>query len=152
MKILKRVYGAEDDARKAGTTFYAVPKSNLEQAFDKDDVNVWLKAEIEADGFDAIDFDNNLFGSKVIGDTLYICVTDGRDIIIDGKAVDPEEALDEYTPEQLSDFTSIATDKLIRRYITEYEVYTPDFDDMAVDLLRAGTSFERLADDYEEFR
>ena len=152
MRITKKIYGADNEARKTGTTFYVITKDAMKKAFDADDVNVWLKAALDGDGFDAIDFDHNLFGSKVIDDTLYLCITDGRDIIIDGKSVDPEKALDKYTPEQLPDFTSKATDKLIRRYITEYEICTLNFDEIAVDLLRAGTSFERLADDYEEFR
>lgn len=153
MKITKKVYGADrSEARKAGTTYYTITKDALRKAFGDDSENVWLKAAIEADGFDAIDLDKNLFGSKVIGDTLYLCITDGRDIMVDGIAVDPEEALDEYTPEQLSDFVAHATDKLIRRYITPYEIYEPDFDELAVDLLKGGVSFSRLVDDYEEFK
>lgn len=153
MKITKKVYGANrSEARKAGTTYYTITKDALRKAFDGDRENVWLKAAIESDGFDAIDFDKNLFGSKVIGDTLYLCITDGRDIMVDGIAVDPEEALDDYAPEQLSDFVAHATDKLIHRYITPYEIYTPDFDELAGDLLKGGVSFSRLVDDYEEFK
>lgn len=153
MKITKKVYGADrNEARKAGTTYYTITKDALRKAFDGDSENVWLKAAIESDGFGAIDLDKNLFGSKVIGDTLYLCITDGRDIMVDGIAVDPEEALDEYTPEQLSDFVAHATDKLIRRYITPYEIYEPDFDELAVNLLKDGVSFGRLVDDYEEFK
>lgn len=155
MKISKRIVAAEEP-KKTGTTFYAITKESLSRAFDDDDVNVWLKAVVDEEGFDALDLENNLFGSKVIGDTFYLCITDGRDILIDGKATDPEEALDKYSPEQLSDFIAHATEKLIRRYITEYEIYDIEWEDSSVDnlaikLLDEGYSFYRLAKDYSEF-
>lgn len=151
MKITKKIYAAESDKRGSGTAFYSVTEDELKDYYSDEDTNVWMQALIKDKGFDAIDFDNNLFGSKIIDDVLYICVTDGRHITVDGKSIDPEEALDKYSVSELDGFISHGTDKLIHRYITEYEVYTPDFDKYAIELLRDHVPFDRLVSDYEEF-
>lgn len=152
MKILKSsIFADTKTATNSGTTFYYATIGDIIKAFESDDSNIWIQKAFTELEWDAIDLDNHLFGSQIVGDNLYICVTDGYDIEIDGNLVNPEEALELYTPDTLDDYIKPATDKIIHKYITEYELNTPDFDKWAVDLLEDNVEFSRLVRDYQDF-
>lgn len=138
-------------ATQSGTTYY---KTTVEQIIDTlkaDEANPWLIAAFQNDGYDAIDYKHNLYGSAVLDDGLYICVTDGHDIEINGEQVDPEAALEDYPVEELSAFIKPATDDIIRRWITPDEIKVPWLDGWAADLLDSGYSFIELAEAAKEF-
>lgn len=151
MKIYKSIHAAVNPAQNPGTTFYSATVDDIIDAYGDVTLNAWIRQAFVDRGLDAIDYDHNLYGSAIIDDVLYICVTDGYDIEVNGEEVDPEEALSEYTPEDLSDYIKPATAEIIRRYITEYELKTPDFESLAIDLLRDGHTFSKLVTDYMEF-
>lgn len=145
-----KIYSAKNPAQSVGTTYYMVDLDEAIDILDNDKSNCWVFISLRENGWDCLDMDNNLFGSAIIDDTLYICITDGSDVYVDGKAVDPEEALEEYDVEDLADYILPATDKIVERYISPYELKTPDFNELAP-LLIESRDFERMVKDMEEF-
>ncbi len=139
-------------AMQLGTTYYRVTLNDIESVMqDSTDANIWILKSFQELGWDAIDFEHNLFGSQVIDDVLYICNTDGRDIDVGGEKVDPEIALDDYNLSELSDYIEDADDETILKYITSYEIKTPKFNNWAAELLKAGYKFTDLVTDAQEF-
>lgn len=124
----------------AGTTYYRITLKELTDAFSEQ--NLWLQKCIEERGFNAIDFDHSLYGSRFdIGekDVMYLCVTDGYDIEVNGEMVDPEDALDYHNPApggDLYQYVKPSTPEIILKNISEYEFKDPDFTQWAVSLLR----------------
>lgn len=152
MKIYRKSISASvSPAKNSGTTFYSASADDIIEAYGDVTLNVWVRKAFIERGLEAIDYDRNLFGSKVIDDVLYICVTDGQDIEVDGELVNPEEALEIYTPYELSEYIRPASKDIISRYITEYEIIIPDFDNWAIDLLNDVYDFSKLVKDYQEF-
>lgn len=133
-----------------GTTYYKTNLGDILNAFMSDEHNVWIYAILDKYGYDALDIENNLFGSAIIGDDLYICKTDGEYILVDGEYIDPENAIDYAGVDAISDYIEDATDDIIFRYISEYELATDilDIEELAMDLIESGESFERIANDY----
>ena len=125
MKILKNNVFASTET---GTTFYSVTLNQVIDAFSESDTNIWIqKAFIEL-GWDAIDFEHNMYGSYIINNVLYICVTDGYDIDVSGESVNPEDALKYYKLDALSGYIKKADSEIIKTYITEYEMNVKDWD------------------------
>lgn len=152
MKLKRTSARAITAATSAGTTYYRATLQDVEDAIQNDTAaNIWILKSFQELGWDAIDFKQGLFGSQIIDDDLYICETDGRDINVDGDMIDPESALLDYDIRQLSAYVEDATDDIILRYITTYEIKTPDFDKWAPDLLDDGNTFLQLADAAREF-
>lgn len=152
MKIYRNnVNAAVNSTKTYSTTYYLVTFNQIESFFNTESANVWIAKAFDELRWDAIDFDNNLFGSQVVGDDLYICVTDGKSIEVNGELIDPEEALEVYTPDELSEYIESTTDVIIQKYITEYEITAPDFDNWAAELLANNISFSRMVSDFHEF-
>ena len=147
VKSSKNIFAAED----IGTTYYTTDINQILDFLKDEDANIWLIGSFELEGLDALNLENNLFGSKIIGDILYICVTDGSDININGNMVDPESALDDYDVEELSAYIRPADDEILRRWITPSEIYEPDMNEMAPRLMDEGYSFVDLMEDAKEF-
>ena len=149
---MKRYIRAESsEIPTKGTTFYSLTMDQILDFFEDKKQNAWIYMSFKESGWKAIDFEHNLFGSKVVDDILYLCVTDSADIEVNGKSVDPEDALEDYAPEDLAEFIKEGTDAVIKRYITEYEVFTPKYNEWASDLLKE-YDFTKLVDDYQEFQ
>lgn len=148
MIITKNGAGSQ---KNSGTTFYKVSLPDLIDMLRKLDANIIMIGALEMDGWSCIDFEKNLFGSAVIDDDLYLCKTNGKDIIVNGEEVDPEYALEEYTLEELSDYIADATPEDIRLEITPYEVTNFDIEDVALDQLQAGVSFRTLVHAAEDY-
>lgn len=152
MKISKSTITATiKPAKTKGTTFYKATVDDIIKAYSDKNTNVWIKALFKDIGFDAINFEKGLYGSKVIDDALYICETDGHMVDVDNYKYDPEEMLEDISLADIEDMIQDATPDIIRRHITEYEVYMPDFDKLAIDLLKDGESFSELVRYYQEF-
>lgn len=137
-------------AESIGTTFYSADLKTVQEVLKSNHLNLFAQYSIDEYGWDAIDFKHNLFGSEVIDDILYICVTDGQDINIEGKSVDPESALTEYDVSSCEDYIQEATDDIILKHITVYEVIVDDIDTAALELLKQGESFEDLMEAAQE--
>ena len=141
---------AADDAEKvdSGTTFYKMTRKQFEDAFEKE--NLWIQEIIKR----SKDFDClvDMFGSEEIDGDYYICVTDGREIEVNGEMVDPETALQEYSLSDLSGYIKDATKKVILDSIGVPENFKdPDVKKWVVDMLYDGIDFYRLAEDYMEY-
>lgn len=140
------------NSRRSGTTFYKITEDQLLKFYDKID-NQILRFIVSNNGFDAFNVDL-MYGSKLINRVLYLCVTDGRDIEVKGKMVDPESALDDYGISGVSDYVEDGTDDIIQRYITFYELnLTKDFDlnKVAYDIISGNyADFTQVVKDAEE--
>lgn len=137
-------------ASSYGTKFYKVTIEDVIDALKQSNGNIWVIHMLESEGWDAIDFENNLFGSRVIDDELFICETDGQDIQVNGRSVDPEKALDIYSISELSAYIQPADVNKITSSITGYEIKLSDVDNVAVELIQSGHSFTDVVKDAEE--
>lgn len=136
-------------ATNARTTYY---QTDIKQVLDvlKGILNLFCWKSLDTYGFRCIDFKQNLFGSYVDEDELFICVTDGHDIEVAGELVDPEAAMEEHDISELSTYIRPATPAIIKTYITSYEVSIPNIDQSAKDLLEDGYSFQELVEAYQD--
>ena len=128
-----------------GTTYY---KATLDQVIDVylgKYENVILSFLLGTLEWDVLNFRSALYGSDVIDDVLYICVTDGMPIDVNGEEVDPEEALQDYDISELSEYIKPADSEIISKYVTEYEFNPIDIDSVAVEMLEDGYSFQEIA-------
>lgn len=115
-------------ATKSGTKYYKVSKKDLFNALADNDANIWICDAIDSNGLDAIDLENNLFGSRIIDDCLYVCETDGRDILVAGEYVDPERALFDCDLNDLAPYIEEPEPDRWTKMITEHEVIIEDID------------------------
>lgn len=142
-------------ASNVGTTYYRATLDNVIQTLTRNDANLFLLYLIEEYGFDALDFKKHMFGSAVVEenneDVLYICVTDGYEIEVDGEMIDPEEALENYAPIYLENHIQDADDDIIMRNITPYELVDFDEDAVARGVLKTyDVSFKKVASDLQD--
>lgn len=142
-------------ASNVGTTYYRATLGTVVQTLARNDANLFLLYLIEEYGFDALDFKKHMFGSAVVEenneDVIYICVTDGYEIEVDGEMVDPEEALENYAPIYLENHIQDANDDVIMRNITPYELADFDESSVARGILRTyDVSFKKVVSDFEE--
>lgn len=138
-------------ATHPGTTFYTISLEDVRVAMQSGEANIWIDKAFAELGWDAIDFEHSLFGSQIIDNVLYLCITDGQDIEVQGRGVDPESALEAYQVEHLSAYIQQGTPEVITKYITQYEIKTPNFNKWAADLLAEGHSFTDIVKDAQEF-
>ena len=150
MKIRKNIMAARYSAQ-SGTSFYEISLDDAISVFRSNNNNAWIYKSLLEYGWDCIDFQHNLFGSKVIDNTLYLCVTDGQEILVQDDFVDPETALNLYDLSELEDYIESADSDIITYYITEYEIDEPQFDKWAESLLKSGYTFTKLVSDYDSF-
>lgn len=132
-----------------GTIFYEVTPELLEEYTDEDAVNLYVREALRSREFDAINM-KKLFGSQIVNGNLYICVTDYNDIEVDGALVDPEDALEEYSIDQLQQYIEPATLKVLHDYVTEYEIDFGDLAQATIDLLEGGYSLRSVFSDYQD--
>lgn len=153
MKLLKRSLHSNVPIKSAytiGTVYYETTLNQVIDALENNDANMWLILALKESGWDSIDFKNNMFGSKVINDKLYICQTNGQDINVSGKDVDPETALDDYELSELSAYIEPASDDIIIKNITGYEIKITNVNETAIELLQHGNSLLDVVKDAEE--
>ena len=127
------------------TVFYKVTLASAINALI--DQNIWLYCSFIYDEFNCLDIDN-MYGSKVIDSTLYLCVTDGEDILVKGASTNPEDALEKYSIEDLSSYIEDATPEIIRNYIDEYAIKKPQYDKWVPIILSNGYKFTDIVNDY----
>lgn len=150
-KLLRRIQSDTviKDAINDGTRFYAVSEDQLKDAFRTESNNI-IRYIINRDGVNAFDLDRALFGSAVFDDVLYICDTDGKQILVNGKEIDPEDALDTYGVEELEDYIEDADDKIIKRKLTFYELKHMNLDNLAKEMIENNFGFTELVRNAEE--
>lgn len=138
-RYFSKVYGAQ----VIGTTFYKTNIQDIIKTLESTGFNVFCLAALEHFGYKALDT-KSMYGSYIDDKDLYICVTDGELINVNGEEVEPEYAMEEYYPEDLAEYIQDATDDVIKKHITEYEILLIDIDELAVDLLNDGHTFQEL--------
>lgn len=135
-----KIYNHKDDGENlpdgSGTTFYTITEDQLLKHYDKAE-NLIVRNVVSDEGFKAFDLDS-MYGSKIIDDTLYLCVTDGMEITVNGNEVDPEFALEDYSISDLSKYIKEGDDTIINRYVSEYELKDIDLNKVAIDILDGG--------------
>lgn len=141
---MKRVAAANtEDQRIQGTTFYQASEEDIERYYHNSD-NCIIEYLIHSQGLEAFDLDS-MYGSAIIDDMLYVCVTDGDYIAVgDDLEVNPEEALETYDLEDLQSYIRPITNAIIRRYVSQYEMEFPDIDDLALEMLEKDYSFTQI--------
>lgn len=142
---------ANSEFNTGDTVFYKVTLDKLHDSFSESspDHNLWLEYAIRIYGFDAIKVDD-IWGSKVVDDVLYLCSTNGQPIYVDGVPVDPEKALESFDVSELSDYIEDADTDIVREIITDYEFDLKDVDELALEMLKMGESFIVIGQDANE--
>lgn len=151
VKIRKAVRAASD-ANDFKTTFYKITYKKLIEAYEE--YNLFIYELLLDKGMDAIDIDL-LYGSAIIDDVLYLCDTDGKDIPVGSKLVDPEKALEECSLEDLASYIKpLTSNEDILKKVTEYEfdqkLLDSNVDDYAIELLKHKHPFAELIEHFQE--
>lgn len=138
-----------------GTTWYRVTGEQFRDFIEDREDNLFVKYTALYNGFESLNL-TQMFGSAVVDDELFICETDGQPIVVGGDAdVDPETALENYTPEELEAYIEDAKEQTLTKYIT-YREFKPDLleDDQnnaAIEALQSGDySLKDVIDDYNQ--
>lgn len=133
-----------------GTTYYKITENQLLKYFDKSK-NQIVRFLVSNNGFDAFNLDL-LYGSRIVDDVLYLCVTDGREIEINGNEADPESAIDDYGISGIQKYIKNVTDDIMGRYLTDYELTTDyDLNELAFDIISGKyADFTQVVKDAEE--
>ena len=148
--MIRIIYGSVQPAVTKGTAFYEITLDDMIKHFSKKSENCIVWKSLETFGLDALDMEDSLFGSHIEGDTLYLCVTDGKMIKVKGREISPEYAFDEFGVEALSDYIVPGSDKIIHRYITPHEIILPDYEVMSEELLEDGYDSKKIFKDFLE--
>lgn len=143
MRLNKTITAAES----IGTIIYRITGKQLTDYY-ADDPNVVMRTIVDELGFDAFDTDN-MWGSYYDAgeDTFYYCRTDGQPITVNGEEIEPEYALEEYSPEELSEYIQDATDTEIKNYFSTYELANIDLNDIAYTIITDGYPFTSMIED-----
>lgn len=138
-------------ATNIGTTYYEIDLDFAITELRKHG-NLFTYMQIKQLGFECIDLSKNLFGSEIIDDKLYICVTDGKDIIVDNYPINPIDASKFYNIDELYDYVETGSSKVVIQYITPYEVPVDNFEESTIELLSEGFSLDQIVKDYEKYK
>lgn len=159
MKITKKYVKADATSTaiakkidELGTIFYKLTLDMVLDYFSGSKENCWIWKSFDELGWDCLDLSKNLIGSRVIGDDFYLCITDGENIMVGDSEVVSESALEEYDIEDLQEYILPGDKGIIRRYITEDEIYTPYFDKWAGEMIeKDGYDFTEMVKFANEF-
>lgn len=149
-KSLRPISAAEHP--EYGTKYYGITLDDALTAH-RSTGNIWVYGALLKDGFNALNI-ADMWGSKVFGNTLYVCDTDGEDIKVGDHYINPETALEEESLSNLQEYIiENPTDKKICDLISEYELDYKylDIDEIARTLLDdPSISFIELYNDYSD--
>lgn len=147
---IKRTNISGADNKKVPVFRMITPDAFID-AFTDSSNNVWLAAYVEDKVFDVLDLERNLFGTKIIDGILYYCEKYMDEIEVNGKTIDAEDALDEYSVEELSPYIDVETpmsaDDILSTF-TYYEMYPIDWDEYAEDLIAKNPFYKVVSDAY----
>lgn len=154
MKITKSKKSEHDhvmitSATNSGTTYYKADLNDVKKIVDGNS-NLFVIYSIFEHGFDDIQIDQ-MPGSYIDGDTIYVCFTNGQDININGEDVDPENAIEEFGLEALSAFVQDAPEDIIISELSPYVFDLDNIEDCASWLLDKGYSLPAIVEAYMEY-
>lgn len=143
-----------------GTTFYPISAERLLKALDrsKKKLNKFFVDILRYTDLSALNLDS-FYGSQIdeVNNIFYLCVTDGKPIEVNGEEVDPAEALDKYSIEDLSQYTKQPDDDIILKNISVYDLNQDVFDSDIIDTiveenLQKGVHFKDIVVDYDDLK
>lgn len=134
------------------TVYYEASLDDILDTLEKYDSNIFIINELQQNGLDAINIKNHLYGSRIIRDKLYICVSDGYDIVVNNSDTNPFTALFDYSLIELADYIQDANQDIIHRYITPYEVPISNLEESASYLLDLGYDLKSVTRAYNEIK
>lgn len=141
------------DLESIGTTYYRISSDQILKAYSAKTEDPFIYYAIAEDGLAAINLDT-LVGSQIVDDELYICQSDGQNIIVDNTEVDPFVALEEYGVEACENYIEDVDSKFILDTITIYEIdrksIIAHLNDAAADALDREYDFTTLVRYYNE--
>lgn len=140
----------EIESEKHGTVFYETSIDDIIDTLENYDSNLFLMNELQQNGLDAINLHNTLYGSAIIDGMLYICVSDGYNILVNDEEVNPLTALNTYDLNDLSAYIQDTNQDIIHRYITLYEVPVENIESATEYLLKIGYSLKAITSAYNE--
>ena len=160
MKLQRIVGDTEGRVEPGETIIYKVELDDLIKILKENKENIISIWELEAAGLEAINLEKGLWGSGIMKDTLYLMKTDGKDILIDGQLLNPEEVFDlieagDYDISVLDPYIQDTDEKYVRIAISPDVMNPPDFEEAAADLLQSGNTLLDIveaAEEYDEFR
>lgn len=128
---MPRVIWASSYSR-IGTCYYHCSLDELMRAIrgssDDADVKRQTIRLLRDHGFDAFDMDK-LPGSRLLGDEMYLCMTDGHPIKVNGEWHDPEDVLFMCELDDIKDRIRKGPSRLIKQRLTMREMkdkYIPE--------------------------
>lgn len=124
-----------------GTTYYRASLDDVIDVVSKDKSETVLTFLLNSIGFSCLNIDT-MYGSFIDDDDIYICVTDGQPISVKGKEIEPENPLpSNISVDDISSYVADATDDVIKSNISYYELAEFDVEDVAIQMLEDGYSF-----------
>lgn len=132
------------------TIFYRVTIDQAKEAIEDSDLNIFLKAAFDYYEWQCLDIEHGLHGSEVNNNILYLCDTNGDDILVDGREVDPISALDYYDIDELANYVKDATPNIIVDFLNEDTITEFDVDVIGTKLIEDGTPFTVAVEAYNE--
>ena len=148
MKILARQ--SIEAAQNSGTVWYKITKDQIIEGslWGK---NSWIKARIEWYPLSESLNLQQLDGSFILDDTLYLMVSDYLPIIVRGQEIEPDEVVDQFELDDISEYINDNPGNEILRNITDSDISWDgiDIEEFAKELLDF-ESLSKIAEDADE--
>lgn len=155
LKLHKTSHTPVIAATNVGTTWYRVTLRQFEDFFETREENIFVRYVATLKLFECLNI-SQMFGSAIYDDELFICVTDGQPISVEGDDnVDPETAFESYTPDDLQAYIVDAKDEILIKYLSYREMLPDLLEDeqsaAAIDALESEDyTVKDVIDDYNE--
>lgn len=154
MKIMKSKKSEHDHVMVTSATDYSTVyyKADLDDVkkIVKENSNPFVVYSIYEHGFEDIQIDQ-MPGSYIDKDTIYICFTNGKSLNINGEEVDPENAIEELGLESVSAFIQDAPAEIVTHELNPYVFDLDNLEDCASWLLDKGYSLGEIVDAYNDY-
>lgn len=125
------------------TVFYKTTVNDVKKYLKKE--NIWLKMVFDLYEWNCINI-NDMLGSKIIDNVLYICESDFAVFEIDGEDVDPVSMLSDFDIDEIQDFIEPVTTDILKQRLTHYEFKIKDINEIAFDLIVSGYDFKEIVE------
>ena len=134
-----------------GTIFWKFDLDETIRELEQLEGNIILIQRLRDVGWNALDDPERAYACGTItdDDELIICESDFEPIVIDGETVEPEEALELYSVDELEEAGLVqeASAVQVDKYITPYEMSVNfNLGDVAIELLSGDYSFQEVID------
>lgn len=139
-------------ASNQGTVFYKITKDNLCKYNTYINENSWAWLIVwDNDLKDSLLIDS-LYGSAIIDDTLYFCVTDNETFMIGDEEVEPEFFIEDFDINIVEQYTTDDVPQYVYDMITDSDINTKsiNIEKGAIALLQDGEDFQTIVNDAKD--